>query len=168
MGGRRESLVTRSSDESRELGRALGRLLEAGDLVALYGDLGSGKTVLAQGISVGLGYDGYVSSPSFIVVNEYAGRVPILHVDLYRIHDPAEIEDLGYRELFFGDGVAIIEWAERAREFLPDERLDIRISIDAPDMRTLVFDARGDRHVRVKSALLKLWRERSQDEDAHD
>ncbi len=168
MSARAESLVSTSAGESRELGRALGRVLEAGDLVALYGDLGSGKTVLAQGISVGLGFDGYVSSPSFIVVNEYAGRVPILHIDLYRIHDTAEIEDLGYRELFFGEGVAIIEWAERAKEFLPDERLDIHISIDAPDRRTMVLYARGDRHARVKSTLLKLWRERPQDENPHD
>jgi tRNA threonylcarbamoyladenosine biosynthesis protein TsaE len=157
-----------SSGESRELGRALGRLLKAGDLIALYGDLGSGKTVLAQGISTGLGYDGYVSSPSFVIVNEYAGRVPILHVDLYRIHNPAEIEDLGYRELFFGDGVAIIEWAERAQELLPDERLDIRISIDAPDRRTITLDAHGDRHIRVTDAVMELWRDRSEDAASHD
>jgi len=143
-------------------------LLGAGDLIALYGDLGSGKTVLAQGISIGLGYDGYVSSPSFVIVNEYAGRIPILHIDLYRIHDPAEIEDLGYRELFFGDGVAIVEWAERARELLPDERLDIRIAINAPDKRTITFDAHGDRCICVTDAFLESWRGRPEDAVPHD
>ncbi len=168
MSAEAQSLVSTSSGESRELGRALGRLLEGGDFIALYGDLGSGKTVLAQGISAGLGYDGYVSSPSFVIVNEYAGRIPIMHVDLYRIHDPAEIEDLGHRELFFGGGVAIVEWAGRAGELLPNERLDIRIAIDALDTRTITFDARGDRYTQVMVTLLESWRGRPEDAASHD
>ena len=144
-----ERFRTSSPDETRELGRALGVLLEPGDLVALTGELGSGKTVMIQGIARGLGFDGYVSSPSFVIVNEYGGRAPIYHVDLYRIEGAESLHDIGYRELFFGDGVVLVEWADRAPELLPAERLEVRIEMTGRDGRVLAIEARG-----VRSAAL--------------
>jgi len=148
-----ERFRTSSPDETREFGRALGALLEPGDLVALTGDLGSGKTVMIQGIARGLGFDGYVSSPSFVIVNEYEGRVPIYHIDLYRIEGADSLHDIGYRELFFGDGVVLVEWADRAPELLPAERLGVRIEMAGRDGRELAIEARG---VRAAAVLARL------------
>ncbi len=148
-----ERFRTSSPDETRELGRALGALLEPGDLVALTGDLGSGKTVMIQGIARGLGFDGYVSSPSFVIVNEYDGRAPIYHVDLYRVEGADSLHDIGYRELFFGDGVALVEWADRAPELLPAERLEVRIGMTGRDGRVLAIEARGVRAAAVLGRL---------------
>ncbi len=138
-------IETTSADETHEFGRMLGALLEPGDVVALRGELGAGKTVLAQGVAVALGFDGYVSSPSFVIVNEYRGRVDIRHVDLYRIEDESEIDDLGYRELFFGDGVALVEWAERGASFLPGDRVDVLIETAGRERRTFTVTSSGPR-----------------------
>jgi tRNA threonylcarbamoyladenosine biosynthesis protein TsaE len=148
---------TASPDETRALGRALGRLLDRGSLVALTGGLGSGKTVLVQGIAVGLSFDGCVSSPSFVVMNEYVGRVPIYHVDLYRISDPSALHDLGYREVFWSDGVTLVEWADRAIELLPEARLDVAIELEGPASRSLRAVARGDEMSRVLESLAGAW-----------
>lgn len=146
-------IETMSADETRGLGGVLGTLLGSGDVVALRGELGTGKTVLVQGIAVALGFDGYVSSPSFVIVNEYRGRVDIHHVDLYRISDEGEIDDLGYRELFFGDGVALVEWAERGSGFLPDDRVDIHIESAGRDRRTFTVSASGPRSETIVRGL---------------
>ncbi len=146
-------IETVSVDETRSLGRMLGALLCSGDVVGLRGELGTGKTVLAQGVATGLGFDGYVSSPSFVIVNEYHGRVDIHHVDLYRISDESEIDDLGYRELFFGEGVALVEWAERGSGFLPDDRIDIHIDSTGRDRRTFTISASGPRSDRIVRGL---------------
>jgi len=146
-------IETMSAGETRELGGALGTLLGSGDVVALRGELGAGKTVLVQGIAVALGFDGYVSSPSFVIVNEYRGRVDIHHVDLYRISDEGEIDDLGYRELFFGDGVALVEWAERGSGFLPDDRVDIHVESAGLDLRTFTVSASGPRSETILRGL---------------
>ena len=104
------------------MGEALGRLLERGVVVALIGELGSGKTVFAQGLAKGLGVDPgeYVSSPSFTLVNHYRGRVPVFHMDTYRLADAAEMVALGYEEYFEPGGVTIIEWADKVRDLLPE------------------------------------------------
>lgn len=147
------AIETGSPDETRWFGSVIGALLGPGDVVALRGELGAGKTVLAQGVAAALGFDGYVSSPSFVIVNEYRGRVDIRHVDLYRITDESEIDDLGYRELFFGDGVALVEWAERGSSFLPDDRVDIRIESAGRDGRTFTVSASGPRSEAVVRGL---------------
>ena len=104
------------------MGEALGHLLESGVVVALIGELGSGKTVFAQGLAIGLGVgpDEYVSSPSFTLVNHYRGRVPVFHMDTYRLADAAEMVALGYEEYFEPGGVTIIEWADKVRDLLPE------------------------------------------------
>jgi len=138
--------VTRSPEATRALGRALGEALFAGAFVALVGELGSGKTVLVQGIAEALGAGGSVSSPSFVIVNEYRGRIPVFHVDLYRIGDARSLADLGYRELFYGDGVALVEWADRVPELLPADRLTATLSFEGPSDRRVTLAATGPLH----------------------
>jgi tRNA threonylcarbamoyladenosine biosynthesis protein TsaE len=168
MGGTSCSLTTASSDESRELGRVLGAELGAGSLVALTGDLGSGKTVLVQGLARGLGFDGYVSSPTFVIVNEYAGRIPIYHVDLYRIGDERSLVEIGYRELFFTDGASLVEWADRVPELLPAYRLDVRIEIQGPNDRRFVLTPRGDGYESLLRSFVGRWPGRVADADTDD
>lgn len=151
------SFRTASPEESRALGRALGELLGPGSFVALTGELGAGKTVLVQGIARGVGFEGYVTSPSFVVINEYRGRLPIYHVDLYRISDPASLLDLGYREVFWSDGVTLVEWADRALELLPETRLDVSIEFAGSEARVLRLAARGDSASRILASLASAW-----------
>jgi len=159
---------TASPAESRALGRALGERLGPGSLVALVGDLGAGKTVLVQGIARGAGYDGCVSSPSFVIMNEYEGRLPIYHVDLYRISDPNSLYDLGYREVFWSEGVTLVEWADRALEFLPETRLDLAIEFAGPTSRVLRAVARGEEISRVLGSLENAWSGGRGDADPDD
>jgi tRNA threonylcarbamoyladenosine biosynthesis protein TsaE len=113
--------------------------------VGLVGPLGSGKTVVVQGAARALGYEGYVTSPSFVIVNEYEGRIPILHVDLYRISDVRELDDIGYREIFFSEGAALVEWPDRAPELLPPDRLQVVITMEHRDVRSIEVSASGER-----------------------
>jgi tRNA threonylcarbamoyladenosine biosynthesis protein TsaE len=142
-------LKTRSPEETRRFGSALGASLEPGAFVGLVGPLGSGKTVVVQGAARALGHDGYVSSPSFVIVNEYVGRVPILHVDLYRIADARELDDIGYREIFFSDSVALVEWSDRVPDLVPPDRLHVQITIEGRDVRVIEVSAAGEAANRV-------------------
>jgi len=149
------TIVTRSRQETMALGRRLGALLEPGDVVALDGPLGSGKTTLTKGLAEGLGVEDprWVTSPTFVLVHEYPGRVPVYHIDAYRLSGPDDAEALGTDELFFGDGVAIVEWAERIADVLPPERLDIELSHVGDDARQLVFTGRGSRYASLVGQL---------------
>jgi tRNA threonylcarbamoyladenosine biosynthesis protein TsaE len=162
------SFHTGSPDESRAFGRALGELLGPGGFVALTGGLGAGKTVLVQGIASGLGFDGCVSSPSFVIVSEYEGRFPIYHVDLYRVGTASDLEELGYREMFWGDGVTVVEWAERAGDFLPDGRLDLEIEFAGPGARVITAVAHGEGARAALDALARVWPPRSRDAHPDD
>jgi len=123
-------LRTRSPEETHFLGFLIGSILEKGEIVALTGELGSGKTTLSQGIAEGLGVPaGYVvTSPTFTLINEYPGRIPLYHLDLYRLSGEGELGDLGYEEYLFGNGGAVIEWAEKIRNILPAESWFVRLS----------------------------------------
>jgi len=111
------------------LGQALAKELKAGSVVALSGPLGSGKTVLIQGICSGLGVTEFVTSPSFVIINEYPGKVKVYHFDLYRLDNIEEFVKLGYEEYFYGNGITVIEWAEKIKKFLPEERVEINLKI---------------------------------------
>ncbi|MDR1193574.1 MAG: tRNA (adenosine(37)-N6)-threonylcarbamoyltransferase complex ATPase subunit type 1 TsaE [Peptococcaceae bacterium] len=114
--------------ETRAWGAALARLLPPGAFVALRGDLGAGKTCLAQGMAQGLGYPGAAASPTFGLIHEYlGGRLPFYHFDVYRLKDPSELEELGYEDYFYGDGVCGVEWSERVPAYLPADRLEVAI-----------------------------------------
>jgi tRNA threonylcarbamoyladenosine biosynthesis protein TsaE len=152
------ALLTYAPEDTAELGRKLGGLLLAGDLICLIGELGAGKTSFAQGVARGLGVEGQVRSPSFTLIHEYYGRLPLYHLDLYRLNDPSELEDLGYEEYFYGDGVALVEWADRVREVLPEERLDIYIDrlAEDEDCRKLKLAPRGERYRRLVEELMDV------------
>lgn len=121
-------------------GMLLGRHAQSGQVLCLDGDLGAGKTTLTQAIARGLGIpeDCYVTSPSFAIMHEYTGgRLPMYHMDFYRLHDSSEIIDLGFEEYFYGSGLSVIEWSERAADILPDDCLRIYISVDNLNGRKL-------------------------------
>ncbi len=121
-------LRSRSARDTEAIGERLAEVLQAGDVVALHGPLGVGKTCMARGIVRGLGFAGYVTSPSFTMVNEYQGRLKIYHVDLYRVRDVRELEGLGFTELMWPeDAVTLVEWPERAQEMLPPQALTVRL-----------------------------------------
>ena len=121
-------LSIRNEEDTRNFGHELARRLEPGSVVALIGDLGTGKTTLSKYIAEGLGITEVVTSPTFTIVQEYyTGRLPLYHFDVYRIGDISEMEELGYEEYFFGDGVSLVEWADIIQELLPEEARIIRI-----------------------------------------
>lgn len=119
-----------SAGETAELGMRLGRVLQKGDTVCLTGDLGTGKTAFAGGIAKSLGISEYITSPTFTIINEYEGRLPLYHFDVYRIGDAGEMTDIGFDDYIGGDGVAVIEWAELIEDILPKDRVDVRIEKD--------------------------------------
>lgn len=135
------SVITRSPERTYALGAAIGAAAPRGVVICLFGDLGSGKTKLTQGIAAGLSVpDIYVvTSPTFTYVNEYPGRLPLFHIDLYRISSPDELFDLGWEEYLSTDGVVVIEWAERAGPHLPERRIEVAISILDVDERRFDF-----------------------------
>lgn len=122
-------VITYSEEETIELGKKIAKKLKKGDIVALYGELGSGKTTLIKGIVAGLGYQKTVKSPSFIMVAVYLAEVPIYHIDLYRIENEETIENLGIFEYLYGEGISLIEWAERIEKKLPSKKIIIKIKI---------------------------------------
>lgn len=151
-------ITTKSPEETREVGVELGGLLKQGDIVCLTGDLGAGKTTLTQAIAKGLDVDDYVTSPTFTIINEYSGRYPVYHFDVYRIEDVDEMYDLGYEEYFYSDGVAIIEWADIIEDILPEERLNINIKRGTEkDLREISIYGNGERYEEIiKNLKLKM------------
>lgn len=155
-------LVTRSAEHTEAVGRRLGSRLQAGDVVALSGDLGAGKTVLARGIALGAGATGYIASPSFTLVREYRGPVPVYHVDLYRLDAPGQLDDVGLEEILDGGGIVVIEWAERARSLLPADHLWVTVTFaDGENERVVEFVPHGARLSRLVAEVLaaaEAWR----------
>jgi tRNA threonylcarbamoyladenosine biosynthesis protein TsaE len=136
-------LTAETAAELQELGERLGRVLAVGDVVGLTGPLGAGKTTFVQGLARGLGVrDRHVASPTFALVNEHPGRVPLVHADLYRIERPEELEELGLAEAP-DRAVLAVEWLDRFPEVAPAERLDVEIAIGEGGPRRLTFRARG-------------------------
>lgn len=120
-----------SAEDTFAFGQKLGREAVPGEIICLDGDLGVGKTVFTQGFAAGLGIDDYVNSPTFNIVKEYEdGRLPLYHFDVYRIGDPSEMEEIGYEDYFYGQGVSIIEWPGQIEELLPKEARWVRIRKD--------------------------------------
>lgn len=143
-------MVSRSPEETRELGKKIGRLCRAGDVIALDGDLGAGKTCLIQGLSEGLDVPrkSYIRSPTFTILNVHQGRVPLYHFDLYRLSDIDELEEIGYREYLYGDGVAALEWASSVEDAIPAECLRIVIKWKGEEEREIEITATGEKYER--------------------
>jgi len=145
--------ISHSEEQTRRVGARLGELLQSGDLVCLEGELGTGKTCLTQGIGRGLGIKEPIVSPSFTLINEYHPPSPspaFYHIDLYRLVDPvAEARALGLEEYLFGDGICVIEWAERIKELLPPERLWITLRHIDRTKRGILIKASGKRYLAL-------------------
>jgi len=147
------TICTTSADETTALGERLGRRLGPGDVVALYGDLGAGKTTLTKGIAVGLGLAADIHSPTFTLIHEHPGAIPLYHVDLYRLSSEQEVETLGLEEYIYSDGVTVIEWANTARSLLPAERLDITLRMTGDTERELIFETESEPMGKIIEAL---------------
>ena len=138
-------------DETREIGRRIGAAADPGAVLALVGPLGAGKTQLAKGIAEGLGITSVVNSPTFVLMNEHAGRLRMYHIDAYRLDDPEEAAAAGLLDERQADGVTVVEWADRLDGWLPVERLVIRLDTPPaePMHRTLAWEAHGPAHDRL-------------------
>ena len=147
---------TKSVSETIRIGKSIGRLLLPGDVIALVGELGTGKTQFIKGLAAGVGVEKptYVSSPSFTLINEYAGKVPFYHIDLFRLKGEREAEELGLEEYLGGEGVTAIEWADRIPSFLPKEMLFIRMVYTGKNTRSLEIIGQG-KHYKELVELIK-------------
>ncbi len=143
------SIQTDAPEQTQRVGALIGQLAEPGDVVLLVGTLGAGKTCLVQGMAQGLAYERPVTSPTFVLMNQYEGRLTLYHVDLYRIEATIEAWDLGLDDYFFGDGVCAVEWPERAYAAMPTEYLRIDFEYMGDVDRRLTFSAAGARHERL-------------------
>ena len=138
-----ETVVSRSPEETRAIGARLGARLGSGAVVGCIGELGAGKTCFLQGLAAGLGVTSEVTSPTFVLVNCYRGRLPVYHLDAYRTESLSEVLDLGVEEMFHGDGVTIIEWADKLLPLLPADAVIVRISGLGDEPREIVIEGPG-------------------------
>lgn len=136
--------VSESPEETYRIGENMGKSIAPGSVIALSGDLGTGKTVFTKGLAHGLGIETAVSSPTFTILKSYkGGRLPLHHFDVYRIGDVSEMDEIGYEDCFYGDGVSLIEWAEIIEEILPDDCIRVEIKKDlskGPEFREIETD----------------------------
>ncbi len=138
---------------TQDLGRRLGEVLGAGDVVVLSGELGAGKTTLAQGVACGLGVKGMVTSPTFTLIQEHTGRLPFYHLDVYRLEEADAALELGLEEYFYGQGVTVIEWGERLASLLPAEYLVVSLEYAPGGGRMATLMARGEHYRQLIAAL---------------
>jgi len=141
--------VSHGAAQTQRVGARLGELLEAGDVVLLEGELGAGKTVFAQGVARGLGIEDPVTSPTFTLIHEYEGRLPLYHADLYRLAGAADALGIGLEEYLWGDGVTLIEWPDRATGLVPDVHLTVALRPISDTKRAIRLSAAGDRYTRL-------------------
>jgi len=149
-------LISHSPEQTQRLGVRIGELALPGDILLLTGALGTGKTCLTQGIAWGLGIKEYVLSPSFVIVRELHGRLPLYHIDLYRLDQIEEIEELGLDDYLYGKGVCVVEWAEKGLSVLPAEHLLIQINFLSDSERSFQFKPKGKRYLKIVSQLKRL------------
>ena len=148
-------LRSHSARETARIGSALGQYAEAGDVFLLSGELGAGKTCLTQGIAKGLGVDEYVRSPTFVLVSVHQGRLPLYHIDIYRLDEVAEVVDLGLEEYLAGDGVSVIEWASKALEVFPQPYMLVTLTYEGENERLIQLEAMGERYESLLSQVEK-------------
>jgi len=146
-------IVSNSAGQTRNIGMKLGKLAASGDVILLVGPLGAGKTCLTQGIARGLGIAEYTASPSFVLVREHQGKLPLYHIDLYRLDRIEEVAQLGLDDYLYGNGVCVVEWADKGLSVLPEEYLLIEMQIVSPMKRKLSFMPKGTRYLEILSQL---------------
>ena len=149
-------LISISPEETRAIGRIVGEHAVAGDVVLLTGELGAGKTCLTQGILHGLGSDDLARSPTFVLISEHRGRMPLYHMDLYRVGSVEQTEELGIEEYLEGDGLTVVEWADNVPGIFPDDSLRIHIELVSECERRLSFTAATDRLAGAFEAVSRM------------
>lgn len=148
-----QKIKTRTERETMNVAKKLALLLAPGDVITLEGELGSGKTVFAKGIAKGLGVRGAVTSPTFTIVKEYEGELPLYHMDAYRLEHSDE--DIGFDEYFFGQGISVIEWAQFIDDYLPQERLNVHIQYVNEHTRSITFTPKGKHYEDIVKQLVR-------------
>jgi tRNA threonylcarbamoyladenosine biosynthesis protein TsaE len=145
------TVATNSTRQTMGLGRKLAKVVQGGEIIGLVGELGTGKTCFVRGFAAGLevGKDAWIRSPTFTLINEYHGRLPIYHIDLYRIDECNELEALNLREYLYSDGVSLIEWFEKLSPAEADEFLEVRIVHRGGSKRQLTFVGHGERYEKI-------------------
>jgi tRNA threonylcarbamoyl adenosine modification protein YjeE len=143
------NIISKSPERTRNLGRQIGKMAFAGMVIALCGDLGSGKTAFTQGLAEGLEVKSFVTSPTFVIVNQYNGRLALYHIDTYRLRSSEDMFELGYEEFFYGDGVTAIEWAQKVEELLPEEYLRVELEYVSESERQITIKPYGQRYVDI-------------------
>jgi len=135
----KKTFISGSVEETMGLGRKLGEKIKKSSIIALIGDLGSGKTVFTKGIAYGLGVKNarYVNSPTFVIIKEYKGRIPLYHFDLYRLDHYSSFDAMNYEEYFYGSGVTVIEWADKIRKLLPKKYIEVKLKVAGEQVRKI-------------------------------
>lgn len=150
-------IQSKSSEDTFRIGAIIGAEANKGDIIALIGDLGTGKTCLTQGIATGLevppAYP--ITSPTFTLINEYPGRLVLYHFDIYRLEGSKDLEDMGYEDYFYGEGVVVVEWAERIRDILPEGALFINLAYVSENDRELIVTGNAGKINIIKNLLIK-------------
>jgi len=149
-------LISHSPEQTQKIGVCIGELALPGDIFLLVGRLGTGKTCLTQGIAWGLNIKEYTLSPSFVIIRELYGRLPLYHIDLFRLDDVEEIEELGLDDYLYGKGVCVVEWAEKGLSLLPTEHLLIQIDYLSDTERSFRLEPRGKRYLEILAQLKPL------------
>jgi len=152
-------IVSQSPEYTKNIGKIMGEIVTEGSVIGLCGDLGSGKTTLAQGIAEGLGVKSFVTSPTFVIVAEYEGRHHLYHIDTYRLNSSGDMTELGYEEFFYGNGVTVIEWAQKIEDILPDEYIRVDLEYISENERQIVIIAYGQRFVELVEDIGKKIKE---------
>ena len=155
-------LTSHGPGETQQLGGIIGKLAQAGDIVLLSGPLGAGKTCLAQGIARGLGVKEATASPSYVILREFAGRLPLYHMDLYRL-EFNEIGELGLDDYLYGSGVCVIEWAEKGMPLMPAEHLLLNLAYAGEERRSIEIASVGTRYEKLAQELAAAWKSAKKD-----
>lgn len=153
----RWTLRTSNSEETLLFGKRLGETLSGDELFLLVGSLGAGKTTMTQGIANGLGVNEYTKSPTFVLVNEYEGRIPLVHADLYRIAQTEEAWLLGLDDYMFMGAVVVVEWGDRAQDIFPDDHIVITIEVVSDNVRDIIVESKGSESDRSLGMIRKNW-----------
>lgn len=149
-------LISNSPQETQTMAKKLASLIDEGDIVSLTGDLGAGKTCFVQGFAQALGIGSTIISPTFNLIREYSGRIPLFHFDVYRLKTAQELVELGYEEYFFGKGVCVIEWGNKISELLPPDYLEIEFRREGEHTRQLIIRPSGNKWRRKAREWVKI------------